>query len=177
MTGNLWDTENGPEYGDEINLVEPGFNSGWKVLTGLAPSDFDNSQLVTFDGKGKYSDPEFVWNNTVGPTALLFFDSDGFGSSYKNDMFVADYNNGYIYHFDLNDNRTEIVLDGLLEDKVAGVQDEIQPVVFADQFEGGIIDLQIGPDGYLYILTQNDGTAFIYKISLKSESSSVMLKP
>jgi glucose/arabinose dehydrogenase len=29
MTGNLWDTENGPGYGDEINLVEPGFNSGW----------------------------------------------------------------------------------------------------------------------------------------------------
>jgi glucose/arabinose dehydrogenase len=29
ITSNLWDTENGPGYGDEINLVEPGFNSGW----------------------------------------------------------------------------------------------------------------------------------------------------
>jgi len=29
VTGKLWDTENGPNYGDEINLVEPGFNSGW----------------------------------------------------------------------------------------------------------------------------------------------------
>ena len=29
ITGRLWDAENGPEYGDEINLVQPGFNSGW----------------------------------------------------------------------------------------------------------------------------------------------------
>ena len=35
LTGNLWDTENGPDYGDEINLVEPGFNSGWKKIHGI----------------------------------------------------------------------------------------------------------------------------------------------
>ena len=32
VTGKLWDTENGPNYGDEINLVEPGFNSGWQEV-------------------------------------------------------------------------------------------------------------------------------------------------
>ena len=32
VTGNIWDTENGPNYGDEINLVKPGFNSGWKKI-------------------------------------------------------------------------------------------------------------------------------------------------
>ena len=36
VTGNLWDTENGPNYGDEINLVKPGFNSGWAILQGFA---------------------------------------------------------------------------------------------------------------------------------------------
>ena len=35
LTGNLWDTENGPNYGDEINLVEPGFNSGWAQVQGF----------------------------------------------------------------------------------------------------------------------------------------------
>ena len=34
MTGKLWDTENGPDYGDEINLVSPGFNSGWETVMG-----------------------------------------------------------------------------------------------------------------------------------------------
>lgn len=177
ITGNLWDTENGPGYGDEINLITPGFNSGWKDLTGLAPSGFNYSQLVTFDGKGRYSDPEFVWNSTVAPTALLFFNSDVFGSDYKNDMFVADYNNGYIYHFDLWNNRTELALKGPLEDKVAGFQGELQSVVFARQFEGGIIDMQIGPDGFLYILTQEDGIAFIYRILPKSENNTLMLRP
>jgi glucose/arabinose dehydrogenase len=36
VTGNLWDTENGPDFGDEINLVEPGSNSGWAEVMGLA---------------------------------------------------------------------------------------------------------------------------------------------
>jgi aldose sugar dehydrogenase len=35
VTGKLWDTENGPEFGDEINLVEPGFNSGWITVQGM----------------------------------------------------------------------------------------------------------------------------------------------
>ena len=39
LTGNLWDTENGPNYGDEINLVEPGFNSGWNKVQGFWEDD------------------------------------------------------------------------------------------------------------------------------------------
>ena len=35
VTGDLWDTENGPNYGDEINLVKPGFNSGWNKVQGF----------------------------------------------------------------------------------------------------------------------------------------------
>ena len=35
ITGKLWDTENGPDYGDEINIVEPGFNSGWNKVQGI----------------------------------------------------------------------------------------------------------------------------------------------
>ena len=35
VTGKLWDTENGPGYGDEINLVKPGFNSGWGKIQGM----------------------------------------------------------------------------------------------------------------------------------------------
>ena len=35
ITRNLWDTENGPNYGDEINLVKPGFNSGWAQVQGI----------------------------------------------------------------------------------------------------------------------------------------------
>src|ERR671921_2960297 len=78
LTGNLWDTENGPGNGDEINLVKPGFNSGWSKVQGMwevKESFGDNAvlepdNLIDFDGKGRYSEPEFAWNNTVAPTAV-----------------------------------------------------------------------------------------------------------
>ena len=41
VTGNIWDTENGPGEGDEINLVEPGFNSGWHEVHGMASNTDD----------------------------------------------------------------------------------------------------------------------------------------
>jgi glucose/arabinose dehydrogenase len=155
VTGYLWDTENGPDCCDEINLVKPGFNSGADIVNGMSNADTRINALVDFDGKGKYSDPEFVWNIPVGPTALKFFNSDKFGNDYENDIFVADVNNGTIYHFDLNENRTELLLDGPLADKVADKPEELQGVIFARGF-GGITDMQVGPDGYLYIVSHKD---------------------
>lgn len=92
VTGKLWDTENGPTFGDEINLVEPGFNSGWKQIQGvwnvnttldkqgIAPTNPEG--LVDFDSKGKYSTPEFTWDKSVAPTALTFLDTDKLGIEY-----------------------------------------------------------------------------------------------
>src|SRR5215213_11860519 len=170
VTGNIWDTENGPGYGDEINLVEPGFNSGWLEISGFpSSSSIDDDEgfnpeedLVNFGGKGKYSDPEFEWTETLGPTALKFLNSDKLGVDYVNDMFVADVVTGRIYHFDLNENRTELILSGLLADKIAETRDTgIENIVFAEDF-GGITDLEVGPDGYLYVVSLGHGA--IYKI-------------
>ena len=162
ITSKLWITENGVYSNDEINLVEPGFNGGWKHVTGLAPSNFDYTELVTFNGSGKYSDPEFVWNNTVSPTALLFFNSDKFGPDYKNDMFVGDYEFGRIYHFGLNSERDALLLNGSLADKIADNDSELQNNIFGEDF-GVPTDLEIGPDGMLYVSSLRDGA--IYRIS------------
>ncbi len=110
VTGELWDTENGPHYGDEINLVQAGFNSGWVKVQGIWVPNFDvmgklflnSNELVSFNGKGKYSEPEFIWIPPVAPTAIQFLTSDKYGPSYKNDLFVSDANTGSIYHFELN---------------------------------------------------------------------------
>ena len=165
ITGNIWDTENGPGYGDEINLVEPGFNSGWLEITGMSSNtdDFDPEvDLVSFDGKGKYSDPEYEWTVTLGPTAVKFLNSDKLGAEYVNDVFVSDVVTGRIYHFDLNEDRTELVLEGPLADKVAETRDTgIEDIVFAEGF-GGITDLEVGPDGYLYVVSLGHGS--IYRI-------------
>jgi glucose/arabinose dehydrogenase len=162
ITSRLWISENGVYTNDEINLVEPGFNGGWKRITGLAPYDFDYTSLVTFNGSGKYSDPEFVWKNTVSPTALLFFNSDNFGPRYKNDIFVGDYEFGRIYHFELNSERNALLLNGSLADKVADNDNELQDIIFGEGF-GVPTDLEIGPDGMLYVCSLRDEA--IYRIS------------
>lgn len=164
VTGNLWDTENGVDYGDEINIVKPGFNSGWKKIQGMAPDVFNHSQLVNFDGKGKYSDPEFTWMYTVGPTKIKFLDSDKLGDKYKNDILVSDIKYGRIYHFELNDKRDDLILSGKLADKVADSDEEDKELIFGSGF-GGITDMDVGPDGFLYVLSFGKGA--IYKVSPK----------
>jgi aldose sugar dehydrogenase len=162
VTGKLWDTENGPASNDELNLVEPGFNSGWRDLMGMAPPGFSLNNLVSFDGKGKYSDPEFVWTQVVAPTAIKFLNSDKMGEKYQNDIFVGDYHQGNIYHFKLNQNRTALVLDGPLTDRTANLPAELEGIKFGQGF-GAVTDLQVGPyDGYLYIVSYSHGK--IYRV-------------
>lgn len=163
VTGNIWDTENGADDNDEINLVQPGFNSGWLEVQGMAPPVFNpNTELVTFDGKGKYHDPQFVWNQTVGPTALKFLNSDKLGKQYENTIFVGDVNTGNLYNFKPNVYRTGLVFNGVLSDRVANTRDDLQSVTFVQGF-GVITDIKVGMgDGYLYVLTY-DGN--IYRIS------------
>lgn len=152
VTGNLWDTENGGIDKDEINYVFPGFNSGWRKTMGMAVSRFDPQEdLFNFAGKAKYSDPEFVWKQTVAPTALKFLNSTKLGSQYANTIFVGDVKTGNLYNFKLDTDRKQLLLKPPLEDKVADTPDEIQSAVFGQGF-GVITDIQVGPDGYLYIL-------------------------
>jgi len=152
VTGNLWDTENGGIDKDEINYVFPGFNSGWRKTMGMAVSRFDPQEdLFNFAGKAKYSDPEFVWKQTVAPTALKFLNSTKLGSQYANTIFVGDVKTGNLYNFKLDADRKQLLLKPPLEDKVADTPDEIQSAVFGQGF-GVITDIQVGPDGYLYIL-------------------------
>jgi glucose/arabinose dehydrogenase len=162
VTGHLWDTENGRNIDDEINLVLPGFNSGWPDIQGPAsrPENEDadvDEDLVDFDGRGEYRDPEFTWNTTVGPTAIKFYNSTQLGEEYQNDLFVGDSNNGRLYHFDLNEDRTGLMLEGVLEDKVADNEDELSSgVVFGTGFRS-IPDIEVGPDGNLYLLLYRSG--------------------
>jgi glucose/arabinose dehydrogenase len=188
VTDNLWDTENGEGVGDEINLVEPGFNSGWNTVQGIWLADRvdpflpssesekadsqDTEELVDFGGEGKYSSPEFTWWQTLGPTALKFLSSGKLGESYKNDMFVGDVQFGNVYHFELNEDRTELALPGgPLLDKVADTDEELLrengdvSLVFAHGF-GIITDIQEGYDGLLYILSLDHGA--LYRIMPKS---------
>ena len=163
ITGTLWDTENGPHEGDEINLVNPGFNSGWQEIVGFSSSQkkFDVHKLVTFDGKGKYEEPKVVWAHSTGLTSLVFFDSEKLSTEYRNDMFVGDVHNGRIFHFKLNDERNDLALPKALAGKFIEnpINSGAEGIVFGAGF-GGITDLTVGPDGYLYIVSIGQGKVF-----------------
>lgn len=163
IAGNLWDTENGPGNSDEINLVLPGFNSGWREIMGIAAMEVDSdpADLVDFDGAGIYRDPELVWLNTAGPTAIKFLNSDKLGAQFQNDMFVGDVHNGRLYHFDLNSERTGLELPEALSDKVIETPTSpgLEDIIFGQGF-AGITDVEVGPDGYLYVVSIGQGKIF-----------------
>jgi len=163
ITGLLWDTENGPHEGDEINLVHPGFNSGWQQIYGFSSSlkKFDINELVTFGGRGKYEEPKVVWARSIGLTSIIFLDSDKLGAQYKDDIFVGDVHNGRIYHFKLNNERNDLLLPESLAGKF--IQNPVNPgaedIVFGDGFSG-VTDLTVGPDGYLYVVSIGQGKVY-----------------
>ena len=165
ITKNLWMTENGPGKYDEINLVESGFNSGWREIMGPV-NEQDKEKLdeilVNFKGS-KYSDPEYSWKEPIGITDIEFLNSDNFDGKYNHGMFVGDIKNGNIYFFELNQDRNAIKINNEdIKDLVADNDREALSNILITGFNG-ITDLETGPDGNLYVLTFKDGK--IFKIS------------
>jgi glucose/arabinose dehydrogenase len=156
VTGMLWDTENGPKGYDEINVVRPGFNSGWnKVYGPIERRNVTEDDLVNLGNSSTYADPVFSWRPTIGVTDIEFFNSTRLGNIYENNLFVGDFHTGSLYYFQLNEDRTGLILDrpGLSFDLVASGEEQREAVVFAKGFERGISDIATGADGYLYVLT------------------------
>ena len=169
VTGKLWITENGDDVYDEINIVEPGFNSGWhKIMGPIGRTNFTvENDLIIFDG-AKYQDPVFSWYAPVGVTDIEFFNSTRLGDRYDGNLFVGDINNGNLYFFEVNEDRTGITFqDPRLFDRVAdpvkeGEDSEVSSLILGERF-GRITDIETGPDGLLYVLTYEDGK--IYRIT------------
>jgi len=161
QTGQLWDTENGPDTFDEINRVLPGMNSGWTDIMGPDALDPQGvGDLFNIPGAGlTYSDPEFSWQSTVAPTAIVFPYGSSLGPAYDSRAIVADNNNGLLYAFPLNAGRTGFALSGALADLVANTQTEANPLTFGQDF-GAITDLKVGPSGDLYAVDLGLGTVF-----------------
>jgi aldose sugar dehydrogenase len=166
ITGYLWDTENGEATYDEVNLVKPGFNSGWyQVMGPMSRSNVSERNLVNFRGS-HYANPVFSWYNCIGVTGIEFLKSTKLGQKYTNNIFVGDINNGNLYYFELNRTRTGFRFDpntiqSSLTDNVADNKDEVSEITFGTGF-GGITDIKTGPDGYLYILSYGNG--ILYRI-------------
>jgi glucose/arabinose dehydrogenase len=144
-TGELWANEHGPQGGDELNRIEPGKNYGWPVIgfgvnytTGLAIH------------KGTHRDgmeqPVKIWVPSIGISGMLFYTGDKF-PQWKGNLFIGGMNGQQLSRLTMSGRR------------VANEELLVQQT-------GRIRDIRQGPDGFIYLVTDNrDGAATpIYRI-------------
>jgi glucose/arabinose dehydrogenase len=132
-----------------------------KVMGPISRTQVTPNQLVNLPGF-KYNDPVFIWKKPVAVTGLAFFHSAKLGSKYQDNLFVGDYNNGNLYFFKVNSERTGLTFDSsqqALKDLVADDDSELSSIIFGSGFNG-ITDVKRSPDGLLYVVSINDGKLY-----------------
>ena len=135
--GNLWETENGPECNDEINLVRPGDNYGW----GASASCPDTNQ----SGPTPRRAPELNFASPIGITGAAFCDGCGLPGR-QGDLLFGDCCAG-------GDIR-RVTLDAARDDVASG------PTVMLDSPGGSVLSMEVGPNGRIYF---SDSSA-IYRL-------------
>ncbi|MGP6459756.1 PQQ-dependent sugar dehydrogenase [Pseudomonas parakoreensis] len=145
--GTLWENEHGPRGGDEVNIIERGKNYGWP----LATHGINYSLQPIPEAKGKSVegavDPHHVWEKSPGVSGMAFYDADRF-KPWQQNLFI-----GALVSQDL----IRLQFDG---DKV------VHEERLLGELKQRIRDVRQGPDGYLYVLTDEQDGA-LYKIGLK----------
>jgi aldose sugar dehydrogenase len=137
-TGVLWTHEHGPQGGDEVNIIRAGTNYGWPVITyGV------NYGIGTKIGEGTHKDgmaqPIHYWVPSIAPSGMAFYTGERF-PKWNGNLFVGALRDRML---------VRLVLDG---EKVVKEERMLQGVL------GRIRDVRSGPDGYLYLLTdESDG--------------------
>jgi aldose sugar dehydrogenase len=138
-TGELWMTEQGPNGGDEINILQPGGNYGWPwVNHGRAYSGPKISENPYLEGTIQ---PEIFWMPSIAVTGMTFYTGDVF-TGWRNNAFVGGLREGeiprtgHMQRIEFNDRWEEIRREPMLRD-----------------LKQRIRDVREGPDGLLYVLT------------------------
>lgn len=146
-TGDIWETEQGPSGGDEINILRPGRNYGWPLVS--YGRDYWGPRISPRSSRDGMEDPIVVWLPSMGLTGMTFYTGDRF-PQWKRNVFVAGLRQGGIP-------RTG----------------QLQRIVFNDRWEElrrepmlvdlhqRIRDVRQGPDGLLYILTAENRGALL----------------
>ena len=131
VTGQLWESEHGPQGGDEINIIEPGHNYGWGVIT------MGIDQRVTERAREGMEQPIVYYTPTIAPSGIVFYTGDRY-PAWKNNLFVSALAGQQLRRLEVSNRKVT------------------QQEQVVNQF-GRVHDVVIGPDGYLYITLQLPG--------------------
>ncbi|WP_371874521.1 PQQ-dependent sugar dehydrogenase [Undibacterium terreum] len=145
--GRLWTHEHGPQGGDEVNKPEAGKNYGWPVIT--FGENYGGGKIGDgITAKAGTEQPLHQWTPSIAPSGLAFLRSDRYGKAWQGSMFVGSLKFRYLDRLEWRDGKV-VREEKLLED----LQQRVR-------------DVREGPDGLLYLLTdENPG----YLIRLRPE--------
>jgi len=135
--GTLWTHEHGPQGGDEINLPKPGRNYGWPVIT--HGENYGGGKIGDgITAKDGMEQPLHYWVPSIAPSGMAFLSSERYGRAWVGNLFVGSMKFGYLNRIELSEPfKGRVVREHKL---------------LADQGER-IRDVRQGPDGLLYVLT------------------------
>ncbi|MEJ8858692.1 PQQ-dependent sugar dehydrogenase [Variovorax robiniae] len=139
--GVLWMTEHGPQGGDEINIPQAGRNYGWPVIT--YGENYGGGKIGDgITAKEGMEQPLHYWVPSIAASGMVFLTSDRYGAAWKGNLFVGSLKFGYLDRIELKDGK--VVAEHKLLD--AG---------------GRVRDVRQGPDGLLYVLTDESNGQLI----------------
>jgi glucose/arabinose dehydrogenase len=139
--------EHGPNGGDELNLIEAGANYGWPRVT--FGHGYDGARLAESPVAPDVKEPLVVWLPSIGPTGLVVYTGDRF-PGWRNNVFVGSVRRGQIP-------RTGGLERVVLNDKLQ----ELRRETLLTDLHQRIRDVRQGPDGLLYVLTDEDDAALL----------------
>jgi aldose sugar dehydrogenase len=143
-TGEIWENEHGPLGGDEINIVRAGKNYGWPLVT--YGKDYDGTVISEYSTREGYESPFLFWVPSIAISGLSFYTGDKL-TAWKGNAFVGSMMQG-------RTRATGHVQRITFSDDGQPIQRE--PIL--GQLRQRIRDVRPGPDGLLYVLTdQNPG--------------------
>ena len=135
VTGEIWTHEHGPRGGDEINIVKPGANFGWPILSyGI---NYSGTSFAEGTERAGYVSPDWYWDPSIAPSGMTFVTSDKY-PEWQGHLVVGSLKFSQLILCELNGN--EIV--------------DAEPAV---EEVGRIRDVRQGPDGYIYVAVEGSG--------------------
>ena len=145
VTSEVWAHEHGPQGGDELNLIQPGKNYGWPVIT-YGVNYIIGTKIGEGTKKKGMEQPIFTWIPSIGASGLTFINGNTF-AKWDSNLLIGGLKNGHLIRIALKEHR-------ILE----------YEEIFQNKF-GRIRDVRTGPDGNIYLLT-DEGNGKLIRLSL-----------
>ena len=146
-TGAVLNAEHGPNGGDEVNVILPGRNYGWP--TSSFGRNYDGPRISEAPLGAGHRAPLVVWIPSIAPTGMTFYTGDRF-PAWKGNLFVGSARRGEVP-------RTGGLERVVLNDKL----EELRRETLLTELHQRIRDVRQGPDGLLYVLTDEDDGALL----------------